>query len=98
MLSRVNTIWCQYEEFNNKLPRVKDIYEWIFGTLNRTVADFDMKLEGFQPEPKGIFMKLSDSNICQELIDVNNGRQEIRLSDGSTCYLTIEHAGTEREE
>lgn len=94
MLSRTNTIWCQFEENNGKLPKIKDMYDWIFGTLNQTHEDFEIKLEGFQPEPRGIFMKFTDDVICQELIENNNGRQRIKLGDGSFCNIIIEHAGT----
>lgn len=97
MSLRVNTLWCELVQ-DEPRPNIKEMLNWVFEDLKKLTQDFDDNLIGIQYEYNGMYLKFTNIQICQELIDKTNGKSKIRTTDGNIAniQLTLSSIGTKR--
>lgn len=93
MATRINTLWCLFNQDNLEKPSAKELFEWLNTTVKEVCTNFDDKLVVVQCEPNGFYLKFSDQIACDEIIQKLRSENRIKSANGNIIKLTISYAG-----
>lgn len=92
MTTRINTLWIEFSEDSEK-PNTRECFRWILNELSNLETNLEDKILGIQYEPNGIYIKFTEANICQNIVDYFKGEAKIQKDNGLIIKVTIKHAG-----
>lgn len=93
MATRINTVWCLFDQENLEKPSVQEMFEWLNTIVKDICTNFEAKLLVVQCETNGFYIKFSDSIACDEIIQKLRGESKIRSGNGTIIKLTLQYAG-----